>query len=87
MLSAFRASMSFFPISRKLPPSAMMRQDSSSSFPVREFRMMSTPSPLVRSRIWELKSGVREEKIWERGMENVSVRNWRLAGVPTVAKT
>jgi len=49
--------------------------------------MMSTPSPLVRSRIWELKSGVREEKIWERGMENVSVRNWRLAGVPTVAKT
>jgi hypothetical protein len=86
MLSAFRASMSFFPISRKVPPSAMMRQDSSNSSPVSEFRMMSTPSPLVRSRIWEEKEVVREEKMWEGGMEKVEVRNSRLVGVPTVAK-
>jgi hypothetical protein len=87
MLNALRASMSFFPISSMMPPSAIIRHDSSSSSPVKEFMMMSTPSPFVRSMIWVEKSRVREEKMWDGGMEKVCERKVRFASVPTVAKT
>jgi hypothetical protein len=48
--------------------------------------MMSTPSPFVRSMIWAEKSLVREEKMWDGGMEKVCERKARFASVPTVAK-
>ena len=58
-----RASMSSFPISRKVPPSTIIRQLSSRRVPVREFRTMSTPMLLVRLIIWVAKSVVLDEKM------------------------
>ena len=58
-----RSTMSFLPISTKMPPSAVMRQDSSRISPVRELRMTSTPRPAVSFLIAAAKSVLREEKM------------------------
>lgn len=83
----FRARTSFFPISIIVPPSEIQRHDSSRRFPVREFKMTSTPLPSVISMIWEAKVVDLEEKMCSGGIPKVEVRNSRFLSLPTVAKT
>jgi hypothetical protein len=82
----FRARTSFFPISINVPPSEIQRHDSSRRFPVREFKMTSTPLPSVIAMIWEAKVVDLEEKMCSAGMPKVEVKNSRFLSVPTVAK-
>ena len=65
----------------------MQRHDSSRRFPVREFKMTSTPLPFVIAMIWEAKAVDLEEKMCSGGIPKVEVRNPRFLSVPTVAKT
>lgn len=81
----FRARTSFFPISIIVPPSEIQRHESSRMFPVREFKMTSTPLPSVISMIWEANTVDREEKMCSGGIPKVEVRKSRFLSVPTVA--
>lgn len=86
MASALRSTMSLFPISTMVPPSAQILHEASSSSPIRELRITSTPRPLVTRRISWAKSVFRDEKIRSGGMPKVWVRKSRFSCVPTVAK-
>lgn len=68
-----------------VPPSAMIRHDSSSKSPVSEFRITSTPLPPVQARICSAKAFVRDEKIRSSGMPNWAFRKSRFSRVPAVA--
>lgn len=86
MDSAFRSTMSFLPISTNVPPSAVMRHDSSRISPVSELSTTSTPFPPVAARMADAKSVLREENMWSRGMLYCVARNSRFSSVPTVTK-
>lgn len=86
MASVLRSTMSRLPISTMMPPSAVSRHDSSSSSPMSELRITSTPRPPVSRRISSAKRVLRELNMRFSGMLKVRARNSRLSSVPTVTK-
>ena len=66
--NSLRSTISFFPISTMIPPSAMIRHEASSSSPVRELIMTSMPRSLVAAMISLAKFVLREENMRLRGI-------------------